>query len=101
MNLLNVLAAIAERGAGFKSQADAWADTTTPHGRLMVTVLGGLAIGGVRAVADLGEDWRRAKPGNGSGGEVWPEAQADGASSRGGQGQAGRWGGSEPDRPEL
>jgi DNA invertase Pin-like site-specific DNA recombinase len=43
MNLLNVLAAIAERGAGFKSQADAWADTTTPHGRLMVTVLGGLA----------------------------------------------------------
>jgi resolvase-like protein len=22
---------------------DAWADTTTPHGRLMVTVLGGLA----------------------------------------------------------
>jgi DNA invertase Pin-like site-specific DNA recombinase len=23
--------------------ADAWADTTTPHGRLMLTVLGGLA----------------------------------------------------------
>jgi DNA invertase Pin-like site-specific DNA recombinase len=38
-----VLAAIAERGAGFRSLADAWADTTTPHGRLMVTVLGGLA----------------------------------------------------------
>jgi DNA invertase Pin-like site-specific DNA recombinase len=31
------------RGAGFKSLADAWADTTTPHGRLMLTVLGGLA----------------------------------------------------------
>jgi DNA invertase Pin-like site-specific DNA recombinase len=30
-------------GAGFKSLADAWADTTTPHGRLMLTVLGGLA----------------------------------------------------------
>jgi DNA invertase Pin-like site-specific DNA recombinase len=42
-DLLNVLAAIAERGAGFRSLADAWADTTTPHGRLMVTVLGGLA----------------------------------------------------------
>jgi DNA invertase Pin-like site-specific DNA recombinase len=27
----------------FKSLGDGWADTTTPHGRLMVTVLGGLA----------------------------------------------------------
>jgi DNA invertase Pin-like site-specific DNA recombinase len=42
-DLLNVLAAIAERGAGFRSLKDAWADTTTPHGRLMLTVLGGLA----------------------------------------------------------
>jgi Resolvase, N terminal domain len=30
-------------GAGFKSLGDAWADTTTPHGRLMLTVLGRLA----------------------------------------------------------
>ena len=29
--------------AGFKSLADTWADTTTPHGRLILTVLGGLA----------------------------------------------------------
>ena len=29
--------------AGFKSLSDPWADTTTPHGGLMVTVLGGLA----------------------------------------------------------
>jgi DNA invertase Pin-like site-specific DNA recombinase len=42
-DLLNVLATIADRGAGFRSIADAWADTTTPHGRLMLTVLGGLA----------------------------------------------------------
>jgi DNA invertase Pin-like site-specific DNA recombinase len=42
-DLLNVIAAIAERGAGFKSLKDTWADTTTPHGRLMLTVLGGLA----------------------------------------------------------
>jgi DNA invertase Pin-like site-specific DNA recombinase len=41
--LLNTLATIAEKGAGFRSLADAWADTTTPHGRLMLTVLGGLA----------------------------------------------------------
>ena len=30
-------------GAGFKSLKDAWADTTSAHGRLMLTVLGGLA----------------------------------------------------------
>jgi len=42
-NLLNTLAAITERKAGFRSLGDAWADTTTPHGRLMLTVLGGLA----------------------------------------------------------
>jgi DNA invertase Pin-like site-specific DNA recombinase len=42
-DLLNVLDEIAKRGAGFKSLADAWADTTTAHGRLMLTVLGGLA----------------------------------------------------------
>jgi DNA invertase Pin-like site-specific DNA recombinase len=40
---LNTLAAIAEKKAGFRSLGDAWADTTTPHGRLMLTVLGGLA----------------------------------------------------------
>jgi DNA invertase Pin-like site-specific DNA recombinase len=42
-DLLNTLAAIADRRAGFRSLADTWADTTTPHGRLMLTVLGGLA----------------------------------------------------------
>ena len=42
-DLLNILGEIADRGAGFRSLADAWADTTTPHGRLMLTVLGGLA----------------------------------------------------------
>jgi DNA invertase Pin-like site-specific DNA recombinase len=42
-DLLNTLAAITGRKAGFRSLGDAWADTTTAHGRLMVTVLGGLA----------------------------------------------------------
>jgi DNA invertase Pin-like site-specific DNA recombinase len=42
-DLLNVLATISDRGAGFRSLADTWADTTTAHGRLMLTVLGGLA----------------------------------------------------------
>ena len=38
-DLLNLLGTIAEKGAGFKSLRDAWADTTTAHGRLMLTVL--------------------------------------------------------------
>jgi DNA invertase Pin-like site-specific DNA recombinase len=41
--LLNVLHAVGQVGAGFRSLKDPWADTTTPHGRLMLTVLGGLA----------------------------------------------------------
>src|SRR6266404_253892 len=42
-DLLNILAAISDQKAGFRSLGDAWADTTTAHGRLMLTVLGGLA----------------------------------------------------------
>ena len=42
-DLLNILAQIAAKGAGFRSLSDAWADTTTAHGRLMLAVLGGLA----------------------------------------------------------
>jgi DNA invertase Pin-like site-specific DNA recombinase len=42
-DLLNTLAAITEKKAGFRSLGDAWADTTTAHGRLLLTVLGGLA----------------------------------------------------------
>src|SRR6202048_1675992 len=42
-DLLNVLDAVAQAKAGFRSLKDTWADTTSPHGRLMLTVLGGLA----------------------------------------------------------
>ncbi len=42
-DLLNTLATITGKKAGFRSLGDAWADTTTAHGRLMLTVLGGLA----------------------------------------------------------
>ena len=42
-DLLNTLGTINDRKAGFKSLGDTWADTTTEHGRLMLTVLGGLA----------------------------------------------------------
>jgi DNA invertase Pin-like site-specific DNA recombinase len=42
-DLLNTLAAIGDQGGAFRSLGDPWADTTTAHGKLMVTVLGGLA----------------------------------------------------------
>src|SRR5262245_17919574 len=42
-DLLNILDKIATAGATFRSLGDAWADTSTAHGRLMLTVLGGLA----------------------------------------------------------
>lgn len=42
-DLLNTLASIAEKKAEFRSLGDTWADTTTAHGRLMLTVLAGLA----------------------------------------------------------
>ena len=42
-DLLNILDTLARRGASFRSLGDSWADTTTPQGRLMRTVLGGLA----------------------------------------------------------
>ena len=38
-----MLDAVGKAGAGFRSLADNWAVTTPPHGRLTVTVLGGLA----------------------------------------------------------
>ena len=56
-DLLNIVAAIAEREAGFRSLRDTWADTTTPHGRLMLTVLGGLA--------EFERDLIRARTGDG------------------------------------
>src|SRR5271169_3405227 len=42
-DLLNTLVAITGKKAGFRSLGDTWADTTTSHGRLLLTELGGLA----------------------------------------------------------
>jgi DNA invertase Pin-like site-specific DNA recombinase len=42
-DLLNVIDAVSRRGARFRSLKDAWADTTSAHGRLMLTVVSGLA----------------------------------------------------------
>jgi DNA invertase Pin-like site-specific DNA recombinase len=42
-DLLNVLDTVAKADAGFRSLADSWCDTTTAHGKLLITILGGLA----------------------------------------------------------
>ncbi len=63
-DLLNVVHAIGERGAAFKSLADSWADTSNAHGRLMMTVLGGLAEFErelIRARTSAGRERARAK----------------------------------------
>jgi DNA invertase Pin-like site-specific DNA recombinase len=43
LDLLGILRRVTEAGAKFRSLKDPWADTTTPHGELMVTILAGLA----------------------------------------------------------
>jgi DNA invertase Pin-like site-specific DNA recombinase len=42
-DLLNVLATVSDKGAGFRSLADPMIDTTSPHGKLILAVLGALA----------------------------------------------------------
>jgi DNA invertase Pin-like site-specific DNA recombinase len=80
-DLLNILGTIAEKGAGFKSLRDAWADTTTPHGRLMLTVLGGLAEFERELIRTrTGEGRERAKA---RGGHTWSQTKIDQPSAPG------------------
>jgi DNA invertase Pin-like site-specific DNA recombinase len=75
-DLLNVLDTVAKAGASFRSIGDAWCDTTTPHGRLMLTVLGGLAEFESELIrARTGEGRARAKARRQAG----PETQAHAA----------------------
>src|SRR5262249_7138175 len=64
-DLLNILDAVSRSGAAFKSLGDAWADTTTAHGRLMLTVLGGLAEFERELI--LHQNRRRPRPREGAG----------------------------------
>jgi len=42
-DLLNIVHQIEESGAEFRSLDDTWCDTTMAHGKLLLTILGGLA----------------------------------------------------------
>jgi DNA invertase Pin-like site-specific DNA recombinase len=74
-DLLNTLASITDKRAGFRSLGDTWADTTTSHGRLMLTVLGGLA--------EFERDLIRTRTGEGAGREDGAQAEADAAPDKG------------------
>jgi DNA invertase Pin-like site-specific DNA recombinase len=43
VNLLSILDGLSRKGTMFRSLNENWADTTTPHGRLTVTIVGGVA----------------------------------------------------------
>jgi DNA invertase Pin-like site-specific DNA recombinase len=74
-HLLNTLAAITAKKAGFKSLGDTWADTTTSHGRLMLTILGGLAEF-ERDLTNSGAHRRRPSAGRGARAENGPTVQS-------------------------
>ena len=61
-DLLNILHMLGERGIGFRSLADSWANTTTAHGRLLVTMLAGIAEFERELIARTGEGRKRAYP---------------------------------------
>lgn len=42
-DLLDILDRTSKAGAGFRSLTESWADTTTPHGRLVTTIMAGFA----------------------------------------------------------
>jgi DNA invertase Pin-like site-specific DNA recombinase len=58
-DLLAILRRITEAGAKFRSLKDPWADTTTPHGELMVTILAGLATFERHLIKARTEDGRK------------------------------------------
>lgn len=43
LDLLDIVERLSEAGAGLRSLAEPWADTTTPAGRIVLTVFGGMA----------------------------------------------------------
>ena len=81
-DLLNILAGLAEKKVGFRSLRDAWADTTTAHGRLVLTVLAGLAEFERELISN--EDRRGSRTRGGARGAYGSEAETDLAPTEGG-----------------
>ena len=77
LDLLRIVNLIGREGAGFKSLGDPWADTTTAHGRLMLTVLSGIAEIERDLILQRTNEGRAR---DGRGHKVRPQAEADQAS---------------------
>ena len=58
--LLRIAETIEEKNAGLQSIAEPWADTTTPAGRMVLTVFGGIAEFERSLIAARTEEGRRA-----------------------------------------
>src|SRR5689334_9777280 len=76
-DLLNTLAAITGKQAGFRSLDDTWADTTTPHGRLVNSTR---RFGGIRTRSDPYPHRRRPRPRKGAGCQARPQTETHAAS---------------------
>src|ERR1700720_4166984 len=87
-DLLNTLAAITAKKAGFRSLGDAWADTTTSHGR--VDAHRARRACRVRARPNPGAHGRRPGAGEGEGREDGPQAEAHPAPAEGSAAAAGQ-----------
>jgi hypothetical protein len=77
-DLLNLLGTIAEKGAGFKSLRDTWADTTTAH-----------------------TDWRGTRASEGEGRHLGPEAKTNRAPAQGSDCPSRSGGGADRYRPVV
>src|SRR4029077_5139966 len=90
---------IAKAGAGFRSLADTWADTTTPHGPAHADCARRPCR--IRARADPRQDRRRAEACASSWRQVRPQAQTDAAPAAGGDCTSRSWRDAGRHRPVL
>ena len=86
---VTTIKAIADKGCLFKSMAEPWADTTTPAGRLMLTVFA--RVGRVRTGVNQGTDERGPRESEESGSPNGTETDPHSASDCGSAGAKGRW----------
>jgi DNA invertase Pin-like site-specific DNA recombinase len=88
-DLLNVLDAVGKAGAGFRSLADPIIDTTSPHGKLILAVLGALAeFERSMILARTAEERKRALD---RGVRFGRKTKAVAVSDRGGLSEKGNW----------
>ena len=80
--LLRIAETIEEKNAGLQSIAEPWADTTTPAGRMVLTVFGGIAKFERSLIATRTEEGRRAAQARGVPFGRPPKLRPDGVIAR-------------------